>query len=88
MANNHFRRGRAVFRCSICGRNCRDAGQATDAECCVDCYELAGVQNGVYDRIYEPGEMASERDLYFDRCVSRGGDAERIRREFPKLWRD
>jgi hypothetical protein len=86
MANNRFRPGRSVFTCSICGRQCRDAGQAVGADCCVECYELAGIVNGVSDGVYGPGEAAHERDLYFNRCVARGGDATRIKTEFPELW--
>lgn len=87
MAQNRFRPGRSVFRCAICGRSCREAGQSTDSECCAECYELAGIQNGLWDGVYGPGEMRAERDRYFKRCVARGGDADRIKAQFGDLWK-
>lgn len=84
--NNRFRAGRGVFTCSICKRRTRDSGQALSADCCFECYELAGLQNTVYDGVATASELAPERDRFTAIISARGGDLARVRREFSELW--
>jgi hypothetical protein len=81
----HFRHGRNVFACEVCGRQTRDAGDNSNSNCCPECYELAGWQNAVFDGV-ELGEIAPERDRLVAKAVNQGSDEARIRREFPELF--
>ena len=86
--NSHFRAGRGVFVCSICKRRTRDAGQAISSDCCNECYELAGLQNAIFDGVETVAGIAQERDRLFKIATDRGGDRTRIMREFPELFPD
>ena len=84
--NSHFRPGRSTFICGVCGRRTRDAGQAISSECCLECFELAGLDNTVNDGCAPLDEVAAERDALVARAIARGGDAARIRCEFSFLF--
>ncbi len=90
MANHpnrsHFRTGRSTFICGVCGRRTRDAGQALGAECCFECYELAGLDNTVNDGCAPLDEVAAERDALLVKAVARGGSEASIRGEFSYLF--
>jgi hypothetical protein len=85
--NNRFRRGfgATVFTCGCCGRKTRLSGQSLGAECCLECWELAGLQNMIFDG-GTVEEIAGERDRYLATIVKRGGDEAKVRREYPDLW--
>lgn len=83
--NNRFQRGhRPVFACATCGRSTRLAGQGND-ELCAECWELAGLQNQVFDGD-EIAQVAADRDFYFNKAVKLGSDPNRIKTQFPELW--
>ena len=85
MKNDRFRRGQSVFTCDCCGRQTRNTGQPTQSTTCLECWELAGLQNMIFDG-EEIEEIASERDRYMHTIIARGGNEERVRSEFPDLW--
>jgi hypothetical protein len=84
--NSHFRRGRSTFTCGICGRRTRDAGQAIGSECCLKCYELAGLDNTVNDGCAPLAEVIPERDALLAKAVRQGSNEVRIKREFTYIF--
>lgn len=49
MAISKFRPGETVFKCSSCGIRTRRTSSDTAEDICENCYELAGLENGVAD---------------------------------------
>jgi len=75
--HQHFIGGRngGVFTCTSCGRRTRATQDQANDEICEDCYELAGLENGVADGC-APSEYLSEALERYQRIVSRGGKYE------------
>lgn len=73
---------RGTFTCDSCGRLTRET-PAGNVYCCSQCYELAGIQNGVWDG--DPLNVA-ERDRLTASLVKLGVSEMKVRREFPDLW--
>jgi hypothetical protein len=86
--NSLFQRGSGVFKCDGCGRMTRHTGvQSTGSQSCPQCYELAGLQNSLWDG--EPiKSLAEERDRLLDAAVKAGGSAEQIKADFSDLFAD
>jgi hypothetical protein len=84
--NAHFDQGRSTFICGVCGRRTRIAGQPIDSECCLECYELAGLDNTVNDGICPVAEVAGERDALLLRAMRKGSNGARIRQSFNFLF--
>src|SRR5262245_39442100 len=87
---NRFGRGNPTFICMTCGRRTRDTGQGVD-HLCMECYEIAGLDNHVNDGGYKPGspeyaEAFSEAERYLAKAVKLGGDATKIRLVNTFLW--
>jgi hypothetical protein len=83
---SHFNQGRSTFICGICGRRTRIAGQPIDAECCLECWELAGLDNMVNDGCAPLDEVIDERDALLLRAMRKGSDGKRIRKSFTFLF--
>lgn len=85
--NKHFRRGQSTFTCNICGRLSRDTGDNGQHELCPDCYELAGLDNMHNDdgEAPTPQQMA-QYDATLAYIVSKGGDADKVRKQFSYIW--
>lgn len=52
--NSHFAKGKPIFKCVICKRNTRQAGQDV-THLCAQCYEIAGIDNAINDNGGRPG---------------------------------
>lgn len=84
--HNRFQRfDRPTFTCTCCGRRTRDTGQG-NLELCEQCWALAGLQNVIFDG-GTIEEVANDRDVYFNHAVKLGSDPERLKKEFPRLWK-
>lgn len=48
---SRFQRGSGCYACSCCGKMTRSTGRGDNEHCglCVDCYDLAGIENGISD---------------------------------------
>lgn len=66
-----FQKGSGCFICSSCGNRTRVTTQDVDTVC-EDCYELAGLENGVADGHPFTDYAAEARERY-NRIVSKGG---------------
>jgi len=84
--NRYFRRGgRGVFKCAICERGTREAGQGND-RLCPECYELAGLENMIFDGHSTAAELANDSAALLKRIIKRGGNAEKVRKDFATLF--
>lgn len=80
----HFQRGRSVYTCRTCGRRTRET-TVMDSDNCADCYDLAGIQNAVWDGCFEEGDRPY-RDAALAAVVKKGGDEAKIRAAFADLF--
>jgi hypothetical protein len=81
----HFQRGgRGVYKCSICERSTREAGQGND-RLCPECWELAGLENSVSDNGWEDW-IAAERDALVNKAVKQGSNIEKLVANFSTLF--
>lgn len=78
-----FRRGESTYKCECCRRLTRRVDQSSNL--CTECWELAGIENSVYDRCATP-EDARVAVQYVDVIVARGGDLAKVRRNFADLF--
>ena len=48
---NRFERGSGLFTCRVCSRKTRSTGRGDNENCrlCVECFELAGIENSFMD---------------------------------------
>lgn len=83
-AERHFTRGRGVYVCCCCGRRTRET-TVQGSDNCEHCYELAGLQNAVWDGCFTD-EDVPERDRLLEAAVSKGGDRARVQGAFPDLF--
>lgn len=65
------RGGRGVFSCESCGHRTRQTGDSEHL--CEDCYELAGLENGVADG-HPVADYLTEAVERYKRIVARGRD--------------
>lgn len=80
------RGGRGVYKCAICERSTREAGQGND-RLCPECWELAGFQNVILDEGKEALAGIKENvDYEFNSAVKKGGNAALLRASFPELF--
>ena len=84
MTVSKFRRGSSTFNCNTCGRLTRDT-VGTNVQSCEQCYELAGLQNSLWDGCFDEGDIPA-RDGYLRVLVEKGIDAEKIKAEFKDLF--
>ncbi len=81
---NRFTKGSGAYVCRCCGRTTRDTGRGDNegVELCVQCYELAGIENGISDG--EPLETyAGDAKVYLAELKAKGGDLSKWRDVFP-----
>lgn len=83
----HFTQGQAAFNCSTCGRLTRITSQPRDYPDCAHCYDLAGLENMVWDGNAEPRDMA-ERDRLLKDIEGKGGNPAKVRAAFGDLFAD
>jgi len=57
-------RNGGVFTCLSCGRRTRHTQDQSNDEICEDCYELAGLENGVADGRPPSDYLAEARERY------------------------
>lgn len=79
-----FHRGRGVYTCATCGRQTRETTiQGSDD--CEQCFELAGLQNMVWDGCFDEADKP-ERDVLLSTIVQRGGNAAKVQAAFSDLF--
>lgn len=79
--HSRFQHGSGVFNCNTCGRSTRVTHQDNE-KMCAECWDLAGETNSLSDT----GELFDKNAVeLLERCVERGGSAERLLREFPEV---
>lgn len=63
--NSQFQRGSACYGCLSCGRKTRSTGQGDNemVRLCVECYELAGIENEMSDHGRTPELIAEIKKL-------------------------
>ncbi len=49
MRNKHFRRGQGAYTCQSCGKLTRDTEGEGGCRLCLDCFNLAGIENSISD---------------------------------------
>ena len=82
----HFRRfGRGVFKCAICERNTRLVDQGND-HLCPDCYEVAGYENLVLDKVETAEECQKGIAWNVKNIAKKGGNMERFYAQFATLF--
>ena len=71
---NRFEKGSAVYTCRSCKRNTRSTGRGDNemVRMCVECYELAGIDNAYRDGCADGRYLADAR-AYFKACTEKGG---------------
>jgi hypothetical protein len=86
MKNNRFQRSAkpVVFTCCVCDRRTRLSGQGND-ELCLECWELAGLENHILDG-GKISDIATDRNRLYAKAAKQGSDAAKIRAAFPRLW--
>jgi len=73
-SNSHFARGSGLFTCRVCKRSTRATGNNDNEHVtlCVQCYELAGIENSFLDGCGEERDIAEARRL-LKSCQEHGG---------------
>lgn len=75
MAIKTFRRGSSTFKCNVCDRLTRDTGvQSFGNKICPQCYELAGIENGISDGHETREEMDKTIRAYVADIAAKGGN--------------
>ena len=78
-----FRRGRSTFNCIDCGRLTRETHQSVGADCCYECWEIAGLQNSLWDGYEEGTREEAQRLLQV--VQEKGGRIESLLATYPDL---
>lgn len=86
MVKKYFQRGSGVFACDVCTRRTRETTQPSGSRLCPHCDELAMTENSVLDGCQTVEEIAPWRDRMVEEIVARGGDRNRVRKDFSTLW--
>ncbi len=83
---NRFTRSEPLFNCNVCERKTRNPDHS-GTYLCVECYDIAGLDNHVNDNGYElTPEIIAERDALFNDAISKGGNADAIKKCNTFLW--
>jgi hypothetical protein len=80
--------GKTVFGCECCGRQTRMSTQDDDRYC-AECYELLGIQNGLWDDgvdLFKSWGGIKTRDDLVTKIEKRKGDTARVRAYMPDLF--
>lgn len=88
MVKRYFQRGSNVFTCSICTRRTRETTQPNGSSLCSHCDDLAMTENSVLDGVQTVEEIAQWRDQIVKQIIAKGGDSNRVRKDFGTLWGD
>lgn len=78
------RYGRGVYKCVICKRSTREAGQGND-QLCPECWDFAGQENCVFDGCADEWTV-KEREALLKKAVKQGSDEALIRKNFAELF--
>ena len=72
---NRITKGSGVYTCRSCGRKTRATGRGDNenVRLCVECYELAGIENAFLDGEGN-AELVRLARTCLDNCRSKGGD--------------
>lgn len=71
--SSKFGRGTGVYACAACTRKTRQTGGDNDSlKLCVECYEMAGLENEMSDNGETPETLAKFVALKA-RCIAKGG---------------
>lgn len=81
---NRFAKGSGVYTCRSCDRKTRATGRGDneDIRLCVECYELAGIENAFLDGEGNDDLLRLARG-YLDACRRKGGDV--TESDFPDI---
>lgn len=73
-----------IITCNCCSRKAKPADNDT---CCQECYEIAGIQNTIYDYGIEEAMRlyGSELESLVRECLRKGGDRSKLYAEFDFL---
>lgn len=82
--NRHFGHGRGVYTCASCGRRTRET-TVQGSDDCADCFELAGLQNSVWDGCFTEADR-HERDRVLAAIVRKGGNGDKTKETFADLF--
>lgn len=82
--------GRSTFNCISCGRRTRDTDQG-GTDCCMQCYEIAGIDNEINDCGYKPGSPEHSKRLaecegLLKDIAKKGGDVEKVKASSDYVW--
>lgn len=91
MKRNRFRNVGygSTYLCGCCGRRTRyNGGEAGN---CLECYEIAGLDNMVNDNSYEPGSKEyeaakAECEMLYAKAVKLGGNGGEIKKWNGYIW--
>jgi hypothetical protein len=72
---NRFQKGTGRYTCGVCKRQTRATGRGDNEHVglCVECYEIAGIENEIADNGDPSGKLAAEIEQYKVACRAKGG---------------
>ncbi len=71
---NRFRRGSGCYTCDSCKRKTRATGGDNDSlRLCIECYEIAGLENSISDHGDPSGRHAADIARLTESCRGKGG---------------
>lgn len=75
MARNRFETGTGCYACNACGRKTRSTGNGDNenVRLCVQCWELAGIENEISDGHATRAERAEEIAQLEAEIAAKGG---------------
>ena len=72
--HNRFARGSGCYRCQNCKRQTRDTGGDNgNLQLCPECYEIAGIQNDIWDKRDPDGSLQLEMERLKAIVRTKGG---------------
>jgi len=79
-ARARFQRGSGCYTCNVCGRKTRSTGRGDneDVKLCVECYEVAGIENQIADKSFYGDQTEESCIAEIERlnaeCRAKGGN--------------
>lgn len=77
--NSRFERGTGCYACRVCTRKTRSTGRGDNemVQLCVECYEVAGIENQIADKSFYDGQTEescrAEIEVLNAECRKKGG---------------
>jgi len=86
MAHNRFKHGSGVYQCAVCQRRTRATVESCDdVGYCGPCYDLAGLQNSMWDDGQEDW-IVKARDGLLAKIIRGKGNEQAVRSHFSALF--